>query len=225
MVKCLYVNHFQSSLATCFTVAVYTYGGEFRLRVGLYYRLSKRNRYRKQSNSWEITWWKKHSEGSSRSKVLPQRLPLCCSCGATWIVTMPREMYMRCLSKQPGGMRRVHVCYTKGPNLKINCCFFHECISLTPWHWSHERTRAKTSRSCSGRAKGSSRAAPGMSASMNSADTGSDATLIDGLLFVSISSGLLSRGRTFEHNKLLSYFFRHAASQEVFYFSLSVLLA
>ena len=83
----------------------------------------------------------------------------------------------------------------------------------------------ETSRSRSGGAFGLSRTSPGESVSMNSTDAGSEAGLIDILLFAAISSELLSRGRSFERDKLLTYFFRHAASQEVFYFLLSVLLA
>ena len=89
---------------------------------------------------------------------------------------------MCCLWKQPGGMRRVHVCYTKGRNLKINCRLFHDCRNLTPWHWSLQCKRAKTSRSRSEPVFDSSRAAPGVSAFMNSKDAGSEAALIDSLL-------------------------------------------
>ena len=64
-----------------------------------------------------------------------------------------------------------------------------------------------------------------MSVFINSTEAGWEAVLIDSLLFASISSELLSWGRTFERDKLLPYFFRHAASQEVFCLSLSVLLA
>ena len=115
-------------------------------------------------------------------------------CYATSIVTICLEMYTCCLWKQPGGMIRVYVCYTEGPDLKINGYFFQECRNLTPGHRSHQRKRAKTSRSSFRRVKASSRAAPGMSAATTSTDADSEAVqlLIDGLLLASISSGLLS---------------------------------
>ena len=105
----------------------------------------------------------------------------------------------------------------KDPTLKSTVAF---STNVEPWFHDTQVTSAKgqkTSRSRSGGAKGSSRAAPGMSASMNSTDIGSEAVLIDGLLFASISSGLLSRRRTFKCDKLLLYFFRCAASHKVFY--------
>ena len=57
---------------------------------------------------------------------------------------------------------------------------------------------------------------------MNYTDAGLEAALIDSLLFASIFSGILSRGRTFERNKLLPYFLHHAASKEVLSLFLSI---
>ena len=59
----------------------------------------------------------------------------------------------------------------------------HKCGILTAWHWSHHR---KIATSCT--SEGSSRGASGRSASASSTDTGSEAELVDGLLFESISN-------------------------------------
>ena len=73
--------------------------------------------------------------------------------------------------------------------------------------------------------KGSSRAASGISASASSTDAGSEATLVDGLLFASISSGATLTRQTFRMGQAITALLRHVASQEVYYFSISVLLA
>ena len=60
---------------------------------------------------------------------------------------------MHCLWKQLGDMLWVHVCYTKGPNPKINCCF---CTNVEAWFHDTGATSAKEqkmSRSRSGRAR------------------------------------------------------------------------
>ena len=168
---------------------VYSYSGELELRklaCGTIY--ANKTDIEKYNYPWETAWRKKRGDNSSRSKVLHKRLPPCsrpCLHDAVvWHrlllcldICVVRE---NCWAKD--GSVSMHR-FPRGPNLDINCCFFHEGTGLIPWQWSHQR-KAATLRT----SKGSSRAAPGISASVSSTDTGSEAMLVDDLLFASVSS-------------------------------------
>ena len=67
--------------------------------------------------------------------------------------------------------------------------------------------------------KGPSRAAP------RTSSAGSEAMLVDGLLFALVSSGATLTKQNFQTGKVFPHFFRHVASQEPYYSSISVLLA